>query len=911
MKTDLENTFKLLQGWVTRTNESIEIGGLSENYGDHCYLGNAVDHMMDKVEQEVGEYGDRGATLNRCKGITTEQLIIGKSILGNTIKEWTKQKRDEADKNSGSWRIKWPWKHWGLVCKQKREQPNLQQQRKNNAAVMTEFMKMKEDNTHSGQSSQPTLSEVLIDDKYKLKPETLERALAPLVNNAGAGGPSANIENLIKTGEGDTFLDKLPSRKVYNKFKDGACYTTYRTSYAGKEEQLKQKSDVLPYAKKIMNAWCYIPKVDTYRLSKYRGELCNSLYYYIASLLPDTLRKADFIDRMNYIGNALKGDWYFNNCDGKYPVTNTDRSILLQRKILFDYKFDHTALQKLIKANSNDCNNKYGAHLAEIESAYKAVSKYCQEDSEDYDYCKAFTRTYGKYFMGGKPTLTCPTKGATKQVAGKPEASHPELVKPASAWEDPLATSSGGEEDDDDLLDDLDLDDFLNLQKEGALSGLPSRKDYYNMFDRGVNNCRNYNNWPQEMKVALEDDPDIGEGAEKIAKGLCHAYETKKNSTSHKLNQDYCDFYYFWVGGKILRELNGGKDFKSVMKKIKEEVEKKKSDHGCSFRFPTERGINFFLHSKILFDYYKDHESINPHLKIGGKVCANAYYRYLLKAQNAYTYMKDKCENGGKTNNKEWCEYFKEMYKECRNGEHSTLSLCKVGKSTLGEQCATTYRSSVTEERTPLTPEGSTYPEGDTTNNRSTIPPATAISGILYTIGLPALGLFLYKYTDLFDGIKKYLFGGSNNTRGRNRGRGRRATFRHNHQHFDSYFDSSTIGDSTEGVSTLGSTEGTSTIDGTVYSIPYYTEVFSGMHDNFGGGNNISINGRNVRRGRSRLYSMYYNHFDDSSTIGDSNTVYSTDVSTVDGSTTMESTSDLTEDTSTIYNEGRGRSLQP
>eukprot|EP00366_Plasmodium_knowlesi_P001211 XP_002258708.1 KIR protein [Plasmodium knowlesi strain H] len=217
-------------------------------------------------------------------------------------------------------------------------------------------------------------------------------------------------------------LDQLLSRKLYNKFKESTCYTTYGTSYTEEQRQLQQNQKVAEYTDKIMKAWCYVLRMQEYGLKEYHGDRCTFLYYYIGGLLPVDLSKGLLMIRMNQIENALRGTGRSNNCDNKYPRTTTNKSIFDQRKILFDFKYDHSKMQQQLTSSEFQCTDAYKSHLEAITRAYEAVSADCKGENGKYEYCKTFAKNYGDYFDNGTLKLKCPSVVVKLATPKKPSA---------------------------------------------------------------------------------------------------------------------------------------------------------------------------------------------------------------------------------------------------------------------------------------------------------------------------------------------------------------------------------------------------------------------------------------------------------------------------------------------------------
>ncbi|CAA9987101.1 KIR protein [Plasmodium knowlesi strain H] len=594
----------------------------------------------------------------------------------------------------------------------------------------------------------------------------------------------------------------LPSEQKYKIFgMRESCAATYGDQ--NKNENIVQRvgetvglwTRAENYARKIVEAYCHA-STETVTDSTHYYEPCYFFYFWLGDLLKDKFKRTN-LDLNSVMGPAYiqLGKFQFKNAQNKRKCENLyediGKNVFDQRKIIFDYAYNHRTLHNDSREEKEFlCSTACAQYVKSAGDAYSSAIGACGSDASGDKFCQELKTEYSKYFDNNhKPKWKCTP--VTEEESENEE-----------------------EEDDDD--DDNPLLNIAVLE-ESKLSQLPSRTTYYTKFDQGRSICEEGGDWTwvNQLKVALAEDSDIGENAEKIAKGLCYV---QKMGDPPSENNKYCDFYYFWVGSILRSKFKDNSFFKKIMNKIKEDVEAKGgTDHKCYFKFPMKRK-SYFYNSKLLLDYYKDKDDMKSHLEKNGDgvvaKCSDPYYKYFLHAHKAYNYMKSKCGNGDKQSiNNEWCAKFKEIYGDCSNGgEDDGKSHCEVAVDSL--------KSCIEDSK----PETMDTTSSSTANNTGSVTTGVVAGSTLATVGLPAIGFFLYKYTDVFDGIKKSIFGGLNNTGGRNRNRGRSSTIRHTDHHFDG-FDSSTIGD--DGSTTLGgggggsSTLGGSSTDvSTIYNEP-------------------------------------------------------------------------------------------
>ncbi|CAA9988053.1 SICAvar, type I [Plasmodium knowlesi strain H] len=185
---------------------------LSTIYGDHCYLGEIMQQISTEVEDKLkGTHESKGAQPDACAGITGTHLMLGKSILAGTIKEWERTTEDAlraSNWKDAPWRLMKAWKNWPPKCSRERREQESKQHLKANASRMTDFMKL--DTTPPGSTSAVSIEDILADpgDKYTVTEEKLTKAFETAIVNAGTGGSmdpvdltKAIVDNLKKESE--------------------------------------------------------------------------------------------------------------------------------------------------------------------------------------------------------------------------------------------------------------------------------------------------------------------------------------------------------------------------------------------------------------------------------------------------------------------------------------------------------------------------------------------------------------------------------------------------------------------------------------------------------------------------------------------------------------------------------------
>ncbi|CAA9987822.1 KIR protein [Plasmodium knowlesi strain H] len=257
--------------------------------------------------------------------------------------------------------------------------------------------------------------------------------------------------------------------------------------------------------------------------------------------------------------------------------------------------------------------------------------------------------------------------------------------------------------------------------------------------------------------------------------------QKKKGEGNNQEFGKYCNFFYYWLGDKIPSSVDAIFTFANTMGTVYGVLMKSGIENGCPI-INTSYNITreIFTKRKKVFDYYEDYQTIFDQLPGGQNWCGTDYKEYMETLSEVY---QDAIANCGNDSSDPCCAKYNSenigsnKYKELL-GKDCTAAASVAGRELSGLQGTSTIVS---------------------TDSTTSIP--GAVGGGLVSVALPTIGFFLYKYTNIFDGIKKSLFGGSN------RNRGRRSTGRH--QHFDG-LDSSTMGDDS---STLGD-DGSTTLGG-------------------------------------------------------------------------------------------------
>ncbi|CAA9989471.1 KIR protein [Plasmodium knowlesi strain H] len=357
--------------------------------------------------------------------------------------------------------------------------------------------------------------------------------------------------------------------------------------------------------------------------------------------------------------------------------------------------------------------------------------------------------------------------------------------------------------------------------KQQCLARLPSEQVYNRLS--GKLNCTvrisgkgNYTNILEGgLQEALREREKNVDTSSKILGAWCFVHKgLTKNVPSH---EDRCGFFYYWLGDQLKTESDKDGQFESLMQSVYNTFGKFRFNDQCTNPYP-KTNVDIFTKGKELFDYYYNYTSLQKRGPNNRKCpCKGEYDKHQKAVLETYRGVSTNCPGGWITTS--YCTEFM-AGKTSQWNPRPLLDQSKCTAEGSAESLGPESRPGPDGPKVDIegpdvdgeVPEMSINLEGDQ-NDGSSPSSTVVIPSALAAVGLPTLAFFLYKYTDVFDGIKKSLFGGLNNTGRRNRRRGRSTVGR---QHFDDTFtqnDSSTLGD--DGSTTLGGRGGgSSTLGG-------------------------------------------------------------------------------------------------
>ncbi|CAA9991191.1 KIR protein [Plasmodium knowlesi strain H] len=522
---------------------------------------------------------------------------------------------------------------------------------------------------------------------------------------------------------------------------------------------------------------------------------CEFFYYWLGDQIKDKLKNVhDFKNVMGAIYDKLLG----GKCKEKFNELYEDVSEIVfpESKILFDYNYDYNYLNSKKGSNEESLCEELNGKLGGAQGAHDWLCQKCETPMDKY--CKEFIGDYGT---------------VDQCKARKPQAL-PELKCTARPQESALLLQQGHQED---ILD----------------KWLPSKIAYHKLEKGKKGKCEGRDSsYTQGIRNSENTNTDMEGYAEEFAEHWCYVPNERKE---HQSDDSPCYYLYYYLGDMIRNnsDLNNS-SFRSIMSTVREELQKLDVQPPCKI-VPSNIGKTYFDSEKKVYDYHLDHNTIQGKFQSVDSSCSPELNEYLSSAATAYGIMNEYCPKNDEST--EYCTKFRDEYSKHNLGVE-LISKCtsaqELKEALSGKAVNADSKFDLIKEKVTVDAEAGVDSTADSVTTG-------VISGGIATIGIPTIGFFLYKYTDVFDGIKKSLFGGSNNTGGRSRGR--RSTVRHN-QHFDDTFtgnDSSTLGD---GSTTLGGGGGgSSTLGGSS------TDVSTIYNDDDGGRRRRPSTGRRERAG--------------------------------------------------------------
>ncbi|CAA9989460.1 KIR protein [Plasmodium knowlesi strain H] len=610
-----------------------------------------------------------------------------------------------------------------------------------------------------------------------------------------------------RTGE---HLNYLTSRREYKKL-DGCINFCSNSNTADRvESELRGNYNVQDNAEKVVRAWCDNRTMG--RDTTWSSPICYWFYYWLGDMISRKVGSGTaFYSTMAWIYSKLKENGVPHTCDILYHSDRPGQGLFKHRKVVYEYYEDHNLMEFQARTYGQLCDAEYREHMREIKEACETVAADCANGpNASGSYC-----TWFKGKEGGNEDYCNEAKRSQLQCTNSDELSKEPLDSHGLAHGAIATVTDNQEQVDPEFLG-------ISSDEEEELRNLGLGRKYVYLDGSLGTDCVSYGNYDESDSMKNKLSTDVLKNHswdDELAEKVVHTWCYVMNKVGRNGDTDgWCDYFYFWLGDKLYNGAEGHSTLYSVMNRVYLELRGSDVGNECNMKYAGMKKLDF-IKMKKLHDYAGDRSFIQLGMnkinrdESAEKSCTPALHKYLQNAKRAYEYIRARCQ--GRTREPDYCRDFDDKYKSLI-GDLTQQSNCTVAvkpataakpvaaKPVAAKTC--TPDSSGSGE--PCTPdlhhngvpveEGKGGSDSGGNNTGSVVTPSTVAGGTIATIGIPTISFFLYKYTDIFDGIKKSIFGGSNN-----RNRGRRSTI--GRQHFDDILtenDFSTLGD--DGSTTLG-----------------------------------------------------------------------------------------------------------
>ncbi|ANQ06862.1 KIR protein [Plasmodium coatneyi] len=188
------------------------------------------------------------------------------------------------------------------------------------------------------------------------------------------------------SSETELFRDILPSKTgFYDKFDVGIkkCGDGCTDNVSGTLNSITNEGR----RDKIKNAWYYVNYMYKDRDNAKTTAPCYFLYFWIGNKLSELPAEANFKGILFTICSLIKD--IYGNPECKDICANIDEVTFKNRKILFDFWYDHPTVLTLLEHSGPKGITKCQSYLQDVSIAYEAVKVSCTNGGS-YDYCKKF-----------------------------------------------------------------------------------------------------------------------------------------------------------------------------------------------------------------------------------------------------------------------------------------------------------------------------------------------------------------------------------------------------------------------------------------------------------------------------------------------------------------------------------------
>ncbi|SCA60100.1 Plasmodium vivax Vir protein, putative [Plasmodium vivax] len=210
---------------------------------------------------------------------------------------------------------------------------------------------------------------------------------------------------------------------------------------------------------------------------------------------------------------------------------------------------------------------------------------------------------------------------------------------------------------------------MANILGDYRLGLLPTKYNY-KKFDEEYGTCEGVNFYPEvtEELSTFEGFPEI---STKILKAVCYVYNKSKRST---IDEDTCNFLYFWLGNILINGLNKKDFFSEVIISLYWRLNENNKQKVCNLPY-ARMGESDFKKTKLIFDIFQDYVNYKMDLARYNPPCNEEYNKYLTTYVDNYKQFYKECIKEHKSN--VYCQEFNKYYNDEKHHNLLTWS-CKI-----------------------------------------------------------------------------------------------------------------------------------------------------------------------------------------------------------------------------------------
>ncbi|KMZ82932.1 hypothetical protein PVIIG_05579 [Plasmodium vivax India VII] len=208
---------------------------------------------------------------------------------------------------------------------------------------------------------------------------------------------------------------------------------------------------------------------------------------------------------------------------------------------------------------------------------------------------------------------------------------------------------------------------MMNILGNEKLNELPTKINYY-YYENELGDCNGVSFY-HDTKKRLIEFGGLQEVSDKIMKAICYVY---KNSLIQTIDQNTCEFLYYWISYMLLKHLTSSSSYNTVISFLYAVLRKNGRDKICDILHWNMDFGKRFEDIKLMFDYSKDYSIYKKQLTETNPQCYNDYMIYLEKYVKTYKKLKNECK--GENLAKKHCELFMEYV---NNNDYNDLSTLK------------------------------------------------------------------------------------------------------------------------------------------------------------------------------------------------------------------------------------------